>query len=456
MSEYVYMKTTNLKTLRLLCAFIAIISSSAFANEKTEKQPTTPVWTEEAYTKLSPNEKVQFLEDFRNVLVLMDQKSEYFADATNPRASGWKSISQLMITQSIQAAPVDNSLTDDQIMKNAKNALTVYKVSNFTEASNAAYNEFKSRLTEQTELDSYQAVRATRALTYLTAEAQNLKGSNDPKKLKDLEDKFAQMNKEIATYKIPEAYVGSLNKLNSAFYRITKSKSPGVSYKTASGSKKSVDQNWTLDKDFKFSACLYAGFVVSASVCRAPKKLDNLDSLNDFLDAKTFKCDSSHEVICNPLLFGYSSDCPLTDDPKKKYALPQTAIQSYKTCLKTAKPVCVQVTSDATASCRQKTKDPKFNQRALDLISLNPKMLVELVGRVNQLCDPSTARENSIAYEKADGTPRPNSAEIIQDIQRTCVVVNKKMTEINDKYLASTTSTTKPTAIPSNPVKVTK
>ncbi len=163
--------------------------------------------------------------------------------------------------------------------------------------------------------------------------------------------------------------------------------------------------------------CLYAGFVIQKDRCSPEEKLP-FALLG--VDAEKFQCPSPH-LICNPLLFGFESDCQSKD---------------FEQCLKSAKPVCTERRKNATQICREHGRDPTHLQRAVELIKANQKIYGSYLANLKNLCDEKSLRENSYLKQDAHHKPRPNYQSLLQDVIATCEVTRSQLETVTAIYQA--------------------
>lgn len=158
--------------------------------------------------------------------------------------------------------------------------------------------------------------------------------------------------------------------------------------------------------------CMYAGFVVKKDPCMAPRELPwSLDGL----DSKSFACGPG-TVMCNPLIFGFNSDCDWSSLPQK--------------CWTGAKPYCVKPGLFATKNCTEASNNERSLQATVELIKRNPKVFNEFGSNFAELCYKGLIDFNSY--------PRKRNSKNIQktkeDIKKTCQVAEVRMAEVKKRY----------------------
>lgn len=444
-----------MKILSLFFLVVTFCFSAAFASGvKSEKLS----WTTENFNSLSDSDKIKFIHDLREVIVLMDEKSDFFTDI-EMKIPSWFSYAQTLLFQQCLAAESAPAYVSDINTK-----MSTYKTESYIEASQMAYKEFvdANKANPKKELSEADAEKAKTALAFLVGEAKRTENSTDEKARKELAAKFSDLRSKIAEYNLPSGTRKTVNGIDAVFYKINKLPNPesenGPKKEKSSTDKKQEakmksegknkkitdDEQKKIDSEYAFSACLYAGFVVQEKICKAPKVLPKNDLLNAVLDEKNFKCETSEEIICNPILFGYEGDCGVVAPKTKEEAVELIRKESIiykkqndddlKKCLKTAKPVCVPNSISATASCQQKTKNGNYVKKAVDIISANPEMIQEYIKSFNQLCAEESMTKNRLIYRKANGDTRKNSDSIKKDIVSTCAIAKPKMDEVLANY----------------------
>lgn len=438
-----------------ILTFFLYLSVWFYTVNVSANEVKTTTWSTSDYSQLSTKDKKQFIKELREVIVLMDTKSDFFAKYVNPRFFNSLSMAPFLLFQKCLAAPTnDGGLA--------------FPGETFEQSAQMAMKEFKASAKKDTELSDMQARTAKAAITILFSEAAAIKDIPDHSRRAALIEQFGRYSKEIATYKIPGDYVQDFSARGVLFYKVLGLKDPGIIYTNGTTVKakddkatkavaskpkkqpakptKQNEETKKVESEYSFSACLYGGFVIQDKVCKAPKVLPKNDLVNKFLEADLFKCESSSEVICNPVLFGFKSDCSLAGTeiianaelatPAEKIVVKSDSETKgqFQLCLKAAKPLCVPNTVSASESCSKKTEGDQFQSRATDLISLNPEMLTDYVKNIKQLCDKDNFPKNRLIFKSANGEDRKNSKSIQDDIERTCVVANKRLDEILTKY----------------------
>lgn len=453
--------------MKILSLFLFVIHIGAFCLSTkafAQAHSTDRKWVTENFNSLSVNDKKKFIQDLREVIVLIDEKSDFFAEHLNLKTGTFSSLAQLILFQQCEAAA---ATPEDSYVGLANEKMKFYKTNSFTEASSMALKEFKEQVKSNggRDLTESQGQMANAAAMLLIGEAKQLENSSDEKRKKDLENKFNELMKELSGYKVPDSTRKTMNGVEAVFYKISKITKPeevatpkpqpqDKKDKSEKKEKKSVvvkkglseDEIKKIESEYSFSACLYAGFLIQEKVCKAPKTLPKNEALNSLFDEKTFKCESSEEVICNPILFGYEGDCNLLGPTPKTSAEVVTMMEKdrltsktqkneeLKTCLKTAKPVCAPNSMSVTASCKEKTKNSNYLSHAVDLISANPQILQDYIKGFDQLCDEKNYSKNRLIYRKANGELRKNSESIKDDIDKTCKVAKPKLDEVVNEY----------------------
>jgi len=158
--------------------------------------------------------------------------------------------------------------------------------------------------------------------------------------------------------------------------------------------------------------CMYAGFVVKKDPCMAPRELPwSLDGL----DPKSFVC-SAGTVMCNPLIFGFNSDCDWSSLPQK--------------CWTGAKPYCVKPGLFATKNCTEASNNERSLQATVELIKRNPKVFNEFGSNFAELCYKGLIDFNSYPRKR---NPK-NIQKTKEDIKKTCQVAEVRMAEVKKRY----------------------
>ncbi|MBC7466947.1 MAG: hypothetical protein H7256_13240 [Bdellovibrio sp.] len=447
--------------MKILSSFFLVISfcfSVVFASSAKSIKLS---WKTETFNSLSESDKMKFIRDLREVMVLMDEKSDFFTNL-EMKTPSWFSFAQTVLFQQCLAQSASDTYEADSKVK-----VKSYKTESYIEASQMAFKEFveANKSNPKKELSEAEAQKVKTALTFLVGEAKRTENSSDEKARQALVTQFADLKNKISEYNIPSGTRKTVNGIDAVFYKINKLQNPESANrdktdkkeKEADGKKRKTkhkqenkvkklteDEQKKVDSEYTFSACLYAGFVIQEKVCKAPKTLPRNELLNSSLDEKTFKCESSEEIICNPILFGYEGDCGVVTPKTKEEAAEMIRKDSIiykkqkdddlKKCLTTVKPVCVPNSVSATMSCQQKTKSGNYLKKAVDVISTNPQMLTDYVKSFDQLCAEDAMTKNRLIYRKENGELRKNSDSIKKDIVGTCAVAKPKMKEVLENY----------------------
>jgi hypothetical protein len=197
-----------------------------------------------------------------------------------------------------------------------------------------------------------------------------------------------------------------------------KAAAPALKTSMAVSAAPSATAGTAVTTEVKTGVCIYAGFVIQKDRCVHEEKLPF--SLTD-LDQEKFLCESP-DIICNPLIFGFNSEC---------------ASGTLKECLQTAKPVCTQRVKNATQICREQSKDDKYAKRAVDLIKNNKSAFDQYLKNFKDLCDKKTLRENPKLKFTADQKARKNYKALLADVLNTCEVTNAQLDTVTAIYQAS-------------------
>lgn len=381
----------------------------------------TPL-TSSDFTQLSHQDQIRFVKDLRNIASEFALKSNLFADINK---------------QERTIASEDNGVVE-----------RVYKASSSFEVSLMGYENFKKLYVQKNGVmtdGDYKEAQLT--LTMLMGELLNLKdssGKNRAAERQKIITRYLEISRELKSkYSPPPSVQDYLQKNETIFRRIADEppapapvSRPSMNTQIRQAEKAPSQQrprvepkNQTASEEY--SACMYAGFILKGSVCRAPRKLDSTFSLLSPEEQKKFVCAEANQLICNPLLFGFQTECDL-----KK--------ESIQKCLQTGTPVCINPAADATTQCREKTKSDRYYELAVAMIQADPKMLDNYLKEFAELCDPQNLNKNKIIYRTSRGLKRKNSENIRTDIEKTCSIAKPRLLEIQSKYKAKLDKKTAP------------
>jgi hypothetical protein len=158
-----------------------------------------------------------------------------------------------------------------------------------------------------------------------------------------------------------------------------------------------------------------AGFVIKGHLCRANEQLPF--ALTG-IDVGTFKCEPP-QIICNPLLFGFRSDC---------------ASEDFAVCLKSAKPQCTQKAKNATAICGEAARDDKYTTRAVELIKNNKTSYDQFAKDLTDLCDEKNIHESDNLKLTAKNKPRKNYESLVKDVMATCQLAQARLKVVSEAF----------------------
>ncbi|MFZ3229284.1 MAG: hypothetical protein WA160_03690 [Pseudobdellovibrio sp.] len=401
-------------------------------------------WTAEDFKSLSEANKKKFIHDLREVIVLLDEKSDYFAQIL-PQTNSLIGFAQAVLVQ--------KCLANDEIEDPNKGVIKVYSAETYKKASQMALENFiKVNSSKSKKLSEAESRSAREALDLLVAEARHLKASPSEASKRALSVQFDETEKILSNYSFSDQTMQTMTGVKSTFNKLMSRVDKKIVLKENKTEK--TDSSSAKKNNYEFSACLYAGFVIKEKVCKAPQTLPNDDLLNSLFNETNFKCGKS-EVICNPLLFGYEGSCEtklqappktpeelakamskngLMDPMITKFNDIQKQEKEKNECLKTVKPVCASNSVSVTSSCKQKTDNGTYLSKAVSIILANPKLIEEYVKNIHQLCDESSLTKNRLIFKKANGELRKNSEAIKNDITKTCAVALPKLTTVLAEY----------------------
>ncbi len=412
-------KSLHMKTYVgfFLIIFFGIFSSAEFEEQSAltvlvEEKATA--WIDEGFVKLNPEDQKQLMTEVQLLLVSLNGHAELLS--LNP-VFDINPIWQSLFLSTCQAA----SETD------FRNSI---RVTESTSATWTGASQENALLFKKTGNIKY----ATSALSNLIAEAHRIRGNGNLSAHLKLQKQFMEVKSELIADARKHGVYSSISNMmynqESIFQKITiqvPAPSPSaVSTKTVTApydDKKTKNYSISTQKnEDTFSACLYAGFIIQGSVCKAPVELPAEDGLREFFLTNKFKCASS-QVMCNPLIFGFESSC--TDAKAEK---------DFRLCLNTAKPICIANSVSATLSCKEKTNNERYTESALSLVKAKPALLRKLVTNSLRLCDEKNMAHNKMIYRNGNGSPRKNSERIKNDILQTCLVARPQIISIMKKY----------------------
>lgn len=220
------------------------------------------------------------------------------------------------------------------------------------------------------ENDYFETLKRLSSLSEKKLDSESIKFSKkNIQTLKNFWPSLVEINPELAKYKVNtfKKLDQSFNNINGQSKSITKTKSLSVNAPTnktkESNLKKSTEMASTKDPSNNLR-CMYAGFVIKETTCTPYKILPN-DFKLEPLKQENFKCKTEKEILCNPILFGY------TDDNK---------------------PYCTTRSTVATKNCKQVSNNIDNQKRILELWknSKNKNTIDQFQNDLQTLCEDTT------------------------------------------------------------------
>lgn len=156
-----------------------------------------------------------------------------------------------------------------------------------------------------------------------------------------------------------------------------------------------------LPKDYNPS-CIYAGFVIPGGKCQPHKSLPENMKLDE-ITTWPFECEGQDQILCNPLLYGYTTAC----------SKPEPGI--VETCKQV--PLCIRRSRTATKECTKLANTKELNEQIFKIWNnpKNKKIYSEFVGELTSLCygtakarKPDVEKTCKVAVERYNSVRRIN------------------------------------------------